>query len=100
MAAIGRTEACARLAGCDRNRPARCFGPSLLASLAITRRWCLGGITEAANALTMMSSLGAGRGQFRWRRWSVAVAMTRRRLAFCMLIQNKCQQRLGREAHG
>jgi len=40
-------------------------------------------MTEAVNVLATLGSLAAGRGQFRWRRWSVAVAVVGRRLAFC-----------------
>ena len=46
-------------------------------------------MTEAVNALAALGSLAASRGQFRRRRWSVAVAMVGRRLAFCIRLKSR-----------
>jgi hypothetical protein len=42
-------------------------------------------LAKVGSELATVGSLVAGRGQFRWRRWSVAVAKVGKWLAFCSL---------------
>lgn len=49
----------------------------------------VGSMLEAGNTLATLGSLAIGHGQIRWRRWSVAVAMVGRWLAFCNNYPNK-----------
>lgn len=63
----------------------RFLGPSLLAGPVLPRRWWPGTIAAAANSPAMLGRLAVGRGRFRWRPRSVAVAIAQRLSAFAKL---------------